>query len=422
MPAIKQPLANITRPDIDRMIQDAWPEDEELEFKQEIPGRGGRPDRWYRDQSGIDEYGRNQVLAEVVALANTYGGDVVIGIVESHDKPARAVDLKFVPQPAELAHRLELAARDCIEPSIPLLQARGIVLTEDDSGVVVIRVPRSRHAPHRLRPTLQSYRRVRDRTEQMSMREIQDLTFSVARGLEGVDRKLREIQQRFYAECDVSHVPADTLRLGLNVRAVPASADLYIERVHNIEAIAPAARTFTITFNGENHHQVQPLHRIGTYRPILRGTRAVDARQTFDCWLELLCDGSLSSTYRLDNPDREPEFGQRREHVVYPSWLLSLVLNSADTADRFRTFAGAGAVEYALEVEIVSRPKDVPTFGLGSQFYFDEAGRFPAGFTALPRYGLWGPDTRVPFLDLFWRDYWNAAGTDVGADRVTGIA
>ena len=87
MPALKLALEKISSADIDGIIKDGWIEDEEIEFKQEVPSRDGRQDRWYFDQSGLSDYGRNQILAEIVAFANTYGGDLVIGIIETEDKP-----------------------------------------------------------------------------------------------------------------------------------------------------------------------------------------------------------------------------------------------------------------------------------------------------------------------------------------------
>jgi hypothetical protein len=421
MPAIKTSLADISADDIEKIIQDACPEDEELEFKQDIPTKGSEPSRWYSDQSGIDDYGRNKILAEVIALANTYGGDLVLGIVETEDKPARAAGLKLLPKPAELAHRLELAARDCIEPAIPMLQARGIVLDDHGSGIVIIRTPRSRQAPHRLRPTLHCYRRARDRTEQMSMREIQDLTFATSRGLEGVERRLSELRQGFSTNCQLDQMPDALSRLALNVRAVPAAADLYLDRVHNVAAVTPTMRPFRLTFNESVHHGIPTIGSCAGFHPVLRGTRSANSSTGFDNWCELYCDGSISFGYRFDNPTTSRETDHRRRHVLYPGWLLSLVLNCAESIDRFRSYAGAVTVEYALEVEIVSLPTGVPTLALRDDGFWDTMGDFPAGRTLFPRYSLLDADNRTALINLFWRDYWNAAGVDSGTARITAI-
>ncbi len=118
-----------------------------------------------------------------VAMANSYGGDVIIGIVETDEKPPRAQALNPLPNCVDLASRLERAARDLIKPQIPL-GVQGIP-TDGSSGIVIFRVPRSRNAPHRLEMKgieKECYKRVSDRTEAMSMREIQDLTFSTSAG------------------------------------------------------------------------------------------------------------------------------------------------------------------------------------------------------------------------------------------------
>lgn len=420
MSILRKSLATITPVDIDTLIRDAAPESDDLEFKQAIPAKSGRVDPWYTNQGGFGEYGRNELLAEVVGFANSYGGDLLIGIAETPDKPHRAQELRALPQVTELAHRLELAARDCIEPPIPLLQARGIPMQENGAGVVIVRTPRSRAAPHRLRASLQCYRRVRDRTEAMSMREIQDLTFAVARDLQGIDGRLAQLRERFRSDCELEQLPVGTLRLALNVRAVPAAADLAVERVHNIQEIRPGARTFQLTLNNNRTFEIPFLRGLGPFRPILRGSRAEYPGPGFCSIAELHGDGAVSYTYRFDHP-AEDASTRRRQHVLYPSWLLSLILNVADTADRFRAFAGASTVEYALEVEIVSAPTSVPAVDLGAQHLRTPLGNLPVGSTSLPRYSLGPAETRAELIDLIWRDYWNAVGVDIENDQVAAV-
>jgi hypothetical protein len=424
VPAFKKPLGEITKADIESLVRDAWPEDDELEFKSDIPGKEGRPDRWYIDQSGLNDYGRNQILEEVVAFANTYGGDVLIGIKETDDKPARASAIHLVPRCAELAHRLDLTARDCIEPYIPMLQARGIEFDFDKSGVIVLRVPRSRHAPHRLKPTLHCYRRAGDRTERMSMREIQDLTFAVSRGLAGIERRLDELRDRFTSQYNLSYAPVGGVsRLALNVRAVPASSDIYLDRVHNVNGLGVPLVNFHLTLNKTNKYYIETLHSLGQWQPILRGTRAASVGGDFGSSIDLFCDGAISYVYCFDNTDRALQPGERRSHVLYSGWLISLLLNAAAAADRFRALAGADAVDYALEIEVVTLPNDVPVVGLGRQWFagFGVSGKFPAGSTEFPRYSLGRVESRVDLVGLFWRDFWNIAGIDANADQVTAI-
>ncbi len=92
-----------------------------------------------------------------------------------------------LPRCADLAERLRLQCRDCIEPQVSLLEVGAVPIEDDGSGVIVIRVPKSRMAPHRHSATKECYIRRADRSEKMTMREIQDLTLQVERGLAAID-------------------------------------------------------------------------------------------------------------------------------------------------------------------------------------------------------------------------------------------
>ena len=199
MPALKKELNKLVPEDFELLVDEGWSEDEQLEFKQALSqGKPGEPDLW-KEKGDIRPAAKRDLLAEVVAMANSYGGDVVLGIEEADQKPPMAIRLVPIANCVELAARIEHAARDLIRPQIPMLAARGVPL-DGDAGVVVIRAPRSRMAPHRLEMSgmeKECYRRVNDRTAPMSMREIQDLTFTVARGLAGVDERFKKLSDEF---------------------------------------------------------------------------------------------------------------------------------------------------------------------------------------------------------------------------------
>ena len=256
------------------------------------------------------------------------------------------------------------------------------------------------------------------------MREIQDLTFAVSRGLAGIERRLDELRDRFTSQYKLSHAPVGGVaRLALNVRAVPASSDIYLDRVHNVSGLGVPFANFHLTLNKTNKFHIEALHSLGQWQPILRGTRAASMGGDFGSSIDLFCDGAISYVYCFDNPDRPLQPGERRSHVLYSGWLIALLLNAAAAADRFRALAGAGAVEYALEVEVVSLPERFLLLDLGRQWFagFGLSGKFPAGSTEFPRYSLGGVESRVDLVNLFWRDFWNTAGIDATADRVTNI-
>ncbi len=175
-------LTDITRDDVNLLIAEAELEGAEVEFKETLPAKNGR-DPWFDSQDRIGDRARNELLEEVISFSNAYGGTLVVGVAETDDKPARAAAICALPRCVELAERLRLQCRDCIEPQIPLLEVIGVPTESDGSGVVIFKVPRSRMAPHRHAVTKECYIRRADRTERMTMREIQDLTLQVQRGL-----------------------------------------------------------------------------------------------------------------------------------------------------------------------------------------------------------------------------------------------
>jgi len=84
---IRKPLADIVQGDLEGLIRDGWFEDEQLDFKTSIPHKDGENrDPWRNPPTPegrrIKEYGRDQLLATVVAFANSYGGDLLIGVRE----------------------------------------------------------------------------------------------------------------------------------------------------------------------------------------------------------------------------------------------------------------------------------------------------------------------------------------------------
>jgi len=418
MPMIAKALADVSADDLRAFLRPPWSEDEQMDFKVTIPHREGEGRDPWRNAAGpaerrIKDYGRDQLLATVVAFANSYGGDLVIGVREVRSSQPGVAEA-FDPLPAceDAAHRLAQAATACIEPQLPSLQVRGIPLEPDGSGIIILRTPRSRGAPHRLTTNKECYHRVRHETLPMTMRQIQDLTFNVARGLEAVNRRLDEVQQAFKEWAQTIDRPAQTQRLGLRVAAVPIS-DLYIEHVHNVVAIQPAGRSARL--------RVQPTRQdfalnfpfnIYNWRPALRGSEAYHQNDRYHARVGIYCDGTLK--YEWLN-DVRMEFGGGRSYALYPGWYFAMIVNAAETAEKFRVAAGAAAVEYALETEVLCT-NDVQVMRLTND-WIDAAGVYPAGSHRFPRYVI-GPAAQLrDTYELVYRDFWNSIGIDAQRDE-----
>ena len=109
------------------------------------------------DYGVIEERKRNltgdmkrELLADVSAFANTDGGDLVIGVREAGGKAVEIVGLDLENPDDELL-KIQNIIRDLLEPRITGITVRAVPV---DSGrvVLVVRIPRSWIAPHRVKP------------------------------------------------------------------------------------------------------------------------------------------------------------------------------------------------------------------------------------------------------------------------------
>lgn len=134
---IHKPLADITKADIDELVSSETQESKTLEFKEKIGGWG--------------DDAKKEFLADVSALANSDGGDLIFGIKE------RRIDGKPSGEPEEACGvegdvgaevtRIVSTIRDGIEPHIPSVEVKEIPGFRLGS-VIVIRIGKSWASPH----------------------------------------------------------------------------------------------------------------------------------------------------------------------------------------------------------------------------------------------------------------------------------
>ncbi len=300
---LSKPADRVCIGDIESLIASKVPEGEQIEFKENLPAKEQSGDPWISGQDRIGDYAKNKILGEVVAFANAYGGALLMGIGESDTKPPVAAKISPIPRCAELAERLKLVFRDRVEPQLPRIEIFA-VRTEDDSGVVVIRVGRSRSAPHRVTKTLVCPVRRSDRCEEMTMREIQDMTLNAVRGLEWLDRRLSERSERFPREFDRLQTPDDAY--GIRLTAAPVGDEIRLERVYRnhdlVETFKEPWRTVLCRQgDGQSSHPLQDYSTIAPtdWRPMLRAARAEcghdsnDGNRTLNSYREIHCDGLI---------------------------------------------------------------------------------------------------------------------------------
>ena len=410
---LTKPADQIGIDDIKALFASIVPEGEQIEFKGSLPAKGQTPDPWENGGDHIGDRAKDKILEEVVAFANAHGGALLLGIKESDTKPPVATKISPIPRCADLAERLKLVFRDCVEPQLPRLEVFAIP-TDGQSGVIIIRVGRSRLAPHRVTRTLVCPIRRSDRCEEMTMREIQDMTLNVSRGLERLERRLLERSERFQQEFDCLETPEDAF--GIRLTATPVGEEIQIDRVFHqgsiINEFSIQWRTVSRQRNFNRHTLVSPFNTpFSDWRPILRGTRAEHysdrSKHSYNYYRELHCDGLVELGIVLCSA----EF--RSKPLFSPDWLVVMFANVAVWADHVRKQADAPTMEYALEVEIrVAGDAVLPHEEL-----------FPTDITLpnviFPRYPLNDPDEIPRLLTSFELDCWNSFHKDMSTGQGT---
>lgn len=128
------PIGEIRELHLQRLIDDAVAESRELEFK--------------RDRVGDDRDAKREFLKDVTAVANTFGGHLIIGIDERDGIADRLAGITGYKSDSEKLRLLQLLP-DSVEPSLVGVQIQEVPI---DAGgfALVFRIPRSWNPPHRV--------------------------------------------------------------------------------------------------------------------------------------------------------------------------------------------------------------------------------------------------------------------------------
>ncbi len=156
-------LLETTQAHLEQLVAERAQESAHLEFKRELPTR------W--DAGNTQEF-----LADVTAMANATGGDLIYGIDEGDNAEAK----ELIPQDLDAdveVRRLSDFLLNSVEPRIPGVQVRGIAVeTGGKAGIaVVVRIPQSWAGPHRVTPTRKFHIRENGRKRDLSVPEIRGL-------------------------------------------------------------------------------------------------------------------------------------------------------------------------------------------------------------------------------------------------------
>lgn len=418
IPVLSKPGEAITAADIDALVDSSAQENDRLEFKAALPAKKATPDPWTSGKGTISDYAKNELLKEVIAFANAYGGTLVIGI--SDDGNGMAKERCPVPQCRELADRLRLVFRNCIEPELPHIEVFGIE-TGGTDGFIIARVNQSRLAPHRNTRTRECTIRRADRCEAMTMREIQDMTLNVSRGLQRIDGELARRSDAFSREFGRLRTPAASY--GLRFTAMPVTGEVWtgqkliINRDLDGRFIPPPVQVYREISGQAQPYLLQGRSRIYRSRhaiwfPRLRAARSehltgsASGKDVIN-YRELHCNGLVELGFLSVHGENHD---QESWHLNYEVPAIAFAHLIA-WAKHVREEARAPTAEYVIDVEIETK-------GTCNLLMLNEyhqpvpLGSLGTGSTPFPRYSL-GGQTEVPsLLNGFEHDFLSTFGVE----------
>ena len=338
---LSKPADQIDIHDIESLIELSVPEGEHIEFKEALPAGGKLPEPWTNGQNEIGDRAKNTILEETVAFANAHGGALVLGIKESGSKPPVAKKIKPVPRCGDLADRLKLVFSRLRRTAAPFHRD----LRDREGGRSWCGRPSRGAVKAGTSPNHQNARlsrsTFRPAGEKMTMREIQDMTLNVARGLERLNGRLNERHERFLRE--FQRLPPG---YGLRMTAVPVVEDLQLDRVVRGHSIIPELKEPWRKVSWRTPETERELAWIWSidpsdWRPMLRAARAESGNSTgYRSYREIHWDGLLELGF----------VGQGQEsRDLYHDWPIVIFANLAVWADLVRRYANAPSAEYAIE-------------------------------------------------------------------------
>ena len=421
---LSKPADRIGPGDIQALVAESVPESAQIEFKAGLPAKGsGDPDPWMQGDGRIGDRARNEILEEVVAFANAYGGALVLGIAEDGAKPPVAAGITPLPRCADLAERFRNVFHACVEPQLAALEIAAI-RTAGDDGTVVLRTGRSRYGPHRVIPTLKCTVRRDDRCESLSMREIQDMILNLARGTERLERRLQERSKIFGEEYKRLETPDDAF--GFRMTAVPVGDEIRFGSVYTGGNLIEVLRPPNVEIARGLDNRDSPLRTIRSshdmhfydWRPMLRAARAEechrpDQRVERYAYAEVHADGLLEWGFLSSRLIRGFHTPKNSIKMNFDSEIpIATLAQLLVWADSVRQRASAPGAEYAVQPQFRVTADSVNVGGKDNNI---AVGTIKRNDTDFPLYPLEASGEINKTVSRFERDFWNYFGKDPGS-------
>lgn len=387
------PLDSITADDIENFCMRNPTESAQLEFKGGVPDDSHNPSPWTSVNTRLSKFAKQRLLKEIVALANSYGGLLILGIDE--DDEGRASSVSPVPACSRLEKTIEDVIRDSVDPQINGIEMRTVPFPEgSDEGVLIIRIPQSRFRPHRSNADKEIYARIGKSSVALSMRDVRERVLDSRSGLERVEAVLdsRAIKvQPSYGKVWPTAVA--------RITALPIGSDVLLKHPYEYNDQLVNMKGVKVD-TGMGLSTIFPPQCEGghtPFKPRLRGavrhykqlagvvfhnmpSYPVYIEEVHESGLIELVYNALSNEY-IDEQINKDSLLAQSAHVLRQ-------------VHKVRELAGVPGAEYVIEVQVEfwPLPDDKPH---GIRHPFDKTGSF-----MLPRITFYGNDLKKPLQEI----------------------
>jgi hypothetical protein len=248
-------LLETTQADIQRLVADRVQEGPNIDFKRDLP-------------TAWDSSAKHELLADVTAFANAGGGDVVYGVNENDAAEASAIFPQVLASVDQEVRRLQDFLLSLAEPRLPGVQVHAVSVNEagKDGHVLVIRVPQSWAAPHRVKTNQHVYVREGLRKRPLDVPELRALFIRT----ESQAQRIRDFRSDRLSKVLTGDTPSP-IQAGprLVVHVIPTQSALGLV---NIDPV--------------------PYSRGATYLPMIGRNAGVAATLNFDGAYAVISDGN----------------------------------------------------------------------------------------------------------------------------------
>lgn len=188
-------IRDVTFDDLVALKEHQVPESHTLDYKREFP---------------LDRDARSSFACDVVAFANTRGGDIIFGIDESKGVISGFKPVELEDRDAALLS-LQSALTDLIEPKVPGVRFHAVAFP-GGGYIVICRTPVSFQAPHRVRRTGVFYARTSTGIDPM---DITTLRSAFLQSATATERATEFRSKRLLQVRDMPRTPFKDVALGV---------------------------------------------------------------------------------------------------------------------------------------------------------------------------------------------------------------